>query len=295
VRVAITGASGLIGTALVDHLTSGGHDVVRLVRRPARGADEVSWDPVNGVLDPGALDGVDAAVNLAGAGVGDRRWTPAYKQLIRSSRLDATRTLVTALSAMSTPPRVLVSASAEGFYGDRGEEVLTEQSPGGEGFLADVVRDWEAQAHRAQDAGIRVATARTGLVMSPQGGAFAKVLPLARLGLAGPLGSGRQWWAWITMPDEVAALTHLLTAEVSGPVNLCVPDPARNGDVVRAIGSALHRPALLPAPGLALRLVLGEFADDVLASIRMTPKVLQDSGFTFTHPELEDAVRWLVR
>jgi uncharacterized protein len=295
VRVAITGASGLIGTALVDHLTSGGHDVVRLVRRPARGADEVSWDPVNGVLDPGALDGVDAAVNLAGAGVGDRRWTPAYKQLIRSSRLDATRTLVTALSAMSTPPRVLVSASAEGFYGDRGEEVLTEQSPGGEGFLADVVRDWEAQAHRAQDAGIRVATARTGLVMAPQGGAFAKVLPLARLGLAGPLGSGRQWWAWITMPDEVAALTHLLTAEVGGPVNLCVPDPARNGDVVRAIGSALHRPALLPAPGLALRLVLGEFADDVLASIRMTPKVLQDSGFTFTHPELEDAVRWLVR
>ena len=294
-RVAITGASGLIGTALVEHLTSGGHEVVRLVRRPARDVGEVSWDPVNGVLDPGALDGVDAAVNLAGAGVGDHRWTPAYKHLIRSSRLEATRTLVTALSAMSTPPRVLVSASAEGFYGDRGEEVLTERSPGGDGFLADVVRDWEAEAQRAEDAGIRVALARTGLVMAPRGGAFAKVLPLARLGLAGPLGSGRQWWAWITMPDEVAALTHLLTTEVSGPVNLCVPDPARNGDVMRAIGSALHRPALLPAPGPALRLVLGEFADDVLASIRMTPQVLVDSGFLFTRPGLEDAVRWLVR
>jgi uncharacterized protein (TIGR01777 family) len=294
VRVAVTGSSGLIGTALVEHLTAGGHEVVRMVRRPARGPDEVTWDPTRGELDPAALDGVDAAVNLAGAGVGDRRWTPAYKQLIRSSRLDATRTLVAALSAMPTPPRVLVSASAEGFYGDRGDEVLTEHSTGGDSFLADVVRDWEAEAHRAEDAGIRVTTARTGLVMAPQGGAFAKVLPLARLGLAGPLGSGRQWWAWITMPDEVAALTHLLTHEVSGPVNLCAPEPAHNGDVMRTLGSALHRPAWLPAPGFALRLVLGEFADDVLASIRMKPQVLQDSGFSYQHADLQDAVRWLV-
>ena len=293
-RVAVTGSSGLIGTALVQLLEAGGHDVVRLVRRPPRGPHEVRWDPEAGTVDQAGLAGVEAAVHLAGAGVGDHRWTPAYKQAIRDSRVLGTRTLVTALTALDPLPRVLVSGSAQGFYGDRGDELLTEESSGGAGFLADVVRAWEAETAPASKAGIRVAHARTGLVMAPSGGAFGRLMPLARLGLAGPLGSGRQWWSWITLDDEVAALEHLLTAEVSGPVNLCAPEPLRQKELTARIAHALHRPSLLPAPSLALRLALGEFAADVLASVRMAPNQLQASGFAYQHATVDDATKWLV-
>ncbi len=292
VKVAITGSSGLIGTALVTRLQASGHEVLRLVRRAPRSAGEVRWDPETGDLDPKLLAGVDAAVNLAGAGVGDKRWSDAYKQTILTSRVNSTRTLVTAMLAMDTPPQVLVSGSAQGYYGDRGDEELTEASPGGEGFLADVVRAWEAEV-RAADGGVRVALARTGLVMAPDGGAFGKLLPLVKLGLGGPLGNGRQWWSWITMTDQVAALEHLIRADVSGPVNLCAPQPARNREVVAALGRAFGRPTLLPAPGFALRVAVGEFSSEILSSTRMAPDVLAHSGFGFRHPDLDGAARWL--
>ncbi len=291
-RIAVTGAGGLIGSALVPQLQSGGHDVIRLVRRPARSAAEVSWDPQTGQVDVGGLAGVEAVVHLAGAGVGDRRWTPAYKRTIRDSRVLGTRALVSALLALPEPVRVLVSASAVGYYGSRGEEELTEDSGPGEGFLAEVVQAWEAETIPATDAGIRVATARSGLVMAPRGGAFGRLLPLVRLGLAGPLGSGRQWWPWITLADEVTALAFLLEREVTGAVNLAAPSPARQADVMRALGSVLHRPTVLPAPAAALRLALGEFAADILASQRVLPARLQAAGFHFRHPDLTSAAAW---
>lgn len=292
-RVAVTGAGGLIGTSVVTWLHSAGHDVVRLVRRRPRDGDEVRWDPAQGTIDLDALGQVDAAVHLAGAGVGDRRWTEEYKRVIRDSRILGTRTLVDGLLALPERPKVLVCGSAVGYYGSRGEEELTEESAPGQGFLADLVRDWEAQTQPATDAGIRVALARTGLVLSPQGGALSRMLPLLRLGLAGPLGSGRQWWPWITLEDETAALAWMLERDLSGPVNLAAPGPARNRELTAALGRALHRPTLLPAPAPALRLVLGEFAEDVLASQRVTPKRLLESGFRFRHETVEDAARWV--
>jgi len=292
-KVAVTGASGLIGSALVPHLRSRGHEVVRLVRSPARGADQVQWSP-GSRLDPQALDGVDGAVHLAGAGVGDRRWTPEYKRTILDSRLGGTRTLVEALSALSPAPKVLVSGSAIGIYGNQGEQELPETAAAGNDFLAGVVLAWEGEAERAEEAGIRVTTARTGLVMSRHGGAFGRLMALTRLGLAGPLGNGRQWWSWITLDDEVAALTFMLENDkISGPVNLTSPDPRRQVEVARAIAGGLHRPALLPAPEFALRLVLGGFASEILASQRVIPQHLLDAGFRFEHAELGQAVDWL--
>jgi len=294
VRIAITGSTGLIGTALLTRLRETDHDVVRLVRRPPRAADEVTWDPERGTVDLDGLRGVEAAVHLAGAGVGDHRWTDEYKRTIRNSRVLGTRTLVAALTTLDPLPSVLVSGSAVGFYGDRGDDELTEASTGGQGFLADVVRAWEAETAPAAAAGIRVALARTGLVMSPEGGAFGRLLPLVKLGLAGPLGDGRQWWPWITLDDEVSALAFLLTNDISGPVNLGSPQPARNGEVTRALGRVVNRPAVLKAPRFALRLALGEFSGDVLASQRMLPERLLDAGFTFRHPDLDTAARWVV-
>lgn len=292
-RVAITGSSGLIGTALATHLREIGHVPVPVVRRLPK-AGEIGWDPTGGRLDRAALAGVDAVVNLAGAGIGDHRWTDEYKRTIRDSRVLGTRTLVKALTSLDPLPRVLVSGSAVGFYGTRGDEPLTEASPGGEGFLADVVRAWEAEAEPASAAGIRVARIRTGLVMSPKGGAFGRLLPLLKLGLGGPLGDGRQWWPWITLEDEVRAIEFLLTHEVSGPVNLTGPEPAPQRDVVKALAQVANRPSMFPAPRFGLKLVLGEFADDVLASQRALPTVLQGAAYTFTHPTLDAAARWVL-
>lgn len=297
-RVAVTGATGLIGSALLPHLVAGGHSVVRLVRRDPRGADEVRWDPMAGAasgVDLDALAGVDAVVHLAGANVGGKRWTPEYRRLIRDSRVLGTRTLVAALAALGPGPSVLVSGSAVGYYGSRGDEVLTEASARGQGFLADACEDWEAEARRAENAGIRTVLARTGLVMSDRGGAFGRLLPVLRMGVGGPLGSGRAWWPWISLEDEARALAHCVTTgSLSGPVNLGGPSPARNRDVIRVLARLLRRPAVLPVPPIALRVALGEFADDILSSQRMVPEALVGSGFVFRHPDLESACRWLV-
>jgi len=292
-RVAITGASGTIGSALSTFLRARGDDVVHLVRREPRTRHEIGWDPASRKLDPGDLSGLTAIVHLAGAGVGDHRWTPAYKQEILGSRVNGTATIATALADLGEPI-VLVSGSAIGAYGDRGDEMLTEDSETGKGFLADVVRAWEAATTPAQDAGLRVVHARTGLVLTPDGGAMKRVLPLARLGLAGPLGSGRQYWSWITLHDELRALTHLVDQDLAGPVNLVGTQPLRQAEVMKALGAQLGRSAVLPTPALALKIALGEFADDVLASARILPSVLTASGFVFEHDTIECAMRWLV-
>ncbi|WP_432541085.1 TIGR01777 family oxidoreductase [Kineococcus sp. SYSU DK002] len=294
-RTVVSGASGLIGRHLVAHLRRSGHDVLTLVRRPAREPHEVTWDPATGSLDPAALRGVEAVVNLSGAGVGDRRWNEGYKETILRSRVSTTATLVQALLRLDQAPRVLVNASAIGAYGEGGSTVLDESSPWGDDFLAHVVQEWEGCTAPAADAGIRVALARTGLLANPVGGAFGQLLTLFRLGLGGPLGSGLQWWSPITMPDELAALEFLLTHDVSGPVNLVCPEPATNQALTTALGAALHRPAVLPVPAAALRLALGEFAAQPLGSQRVVPRVLLEAGFGFRHPDVPAVTAWLAQ
>ena len=285
----------MIGTALRARLQGAGHEVVQLVRRAPTAPDQVRWDPAALHLDPAALGRVDAAVNLSGVGVGDKRWDEEYKDLVLTSRTTSAATLATALAALERPPSVLVQASASGFYGDRGDEVVDEGSAPGTEFLAGVCEAWEEAAQPARDAGIRVADVRTGLVMAPKGGAFGPLLPLIRLGVGGPLGDGSAWWSWITLEDEVGAIEWLLGADhVDGPVNLVAPEPMRNGDLTREIAAALHRRALLPAPAFALRAALGEFSQEVLASRRVSPSVLLSGGYPFRHPDVAGAVGWLV-
>lgn len=289
-RVAVTGASGLIGSALVEDLRRDGHEVLRLVRRPAGAADEITWDPKAGSVDLDRLAGVDAVVHLAGAGVGDRRWTAAYKREIRESRVLGTGTIARAVAALDPRPRVLVSASAIGFYGDTGDRAVDETAPKGRGFLADVVEDWERAADPAREAGIRVAHPRSGLVVARRGGAFGRIRLIFSTGLGGRLGTGRQWWSFITLDDEVRALRWLIDSELAGPVNLTAPEPATNAQVSKAIGRVLHRPAVLPVPAVAIRLVLGEFASEVLGSARVLPARLTAEGFAFRHPDVDAAV-----
>lgn len=292
-KVVVSGASGLIGGPLLDRLCADGHDVLQLVRREPRGPDEVRWDPATGQLDRNALQGVEAAVNLSGAGVGDKRWSPEYKEVIRRSRIDTTLTLAGVLAELEPRPRVLLQGSAIGYYGERGDEVLTERSGPGQGFLAEVVTDWEAAARPAEEAGIRVAYLRTGLVMSPRGGAFGRLLPLFKLGLGGRLGRGSMWWSWITLADEIDAIAFLLEHDVGGPVNLTGPTPVTNATLTTALGRALHRPAVLFVPPAALRLGLGGFAGEVMASQRVVPGTLLDAGFAFSHGDVDAAARWL--
>ncbi|MGB7980726.1 MAG: TIGR01777 family oxidoreductase [Candidatus Nanopelagicales bacterium] len=290
-RIAVTGASGLIGGSLVPYLRGQGHEVLRMVRRASGAPDEVAWDPTGGRVDTAALVGVDGVIHLAGAGVGDHRWTDEYKATIRDSRLQGTRTLASALAGMSTPPSVLVSGSAIGFYGDTGDTEVAEDASAGEGFLAEVVVDWEAAAQPARDAGIRVAHPRTGLVVAGRGGAWGKLWPIFRLGGGGRLGSGTQWWSFISLRDEVRALTYLLE-HLEGPVNLTAPTPATNAEVTEAMGDLLHRPTWLPVPAKALELVLGEFSAEVLGSARVVPTALLDAGFVFEDPSIEQALAW---
>ena len=297
-KIAVTGSSGLVGTELVPALRADGHDVIRLVRRTPRTADEHRWDPEHHQVDAGLLADVDAVVNLAGVGIGDKRWTDRYKQEVVASRVDSTTTISSALAqaAAADPdrPRVLLSASAVGFYGDGGDRVLDETSPAGTDFLADVCVQWEAATAPAEAAGVRVAHLRTGLVLG-EGGLMAKLKPLFSLGVGGPMGSGKQYWPWISLRDEVDAIRFLLTADVAGPVDLTGPEPVTNAAFAKALGRVLHRPALLPVPGFALSLVLGEFAQlGVLAGQRALPRVLMDAGFTFTHGDVESALRWAV-
>ena len=294
-RVAITGASGLIGSALSAFLSERGDEVLHIVRRPARTSAEITWDPSNRQLEAAALANVDAVVHLAGANVGEKRWTPSSKQEIFASRVDGTHTLAAALAEADHPIR-LVSQSAVGIYGsDRGDEVLTEKSESGHGFLAEVVRAWEAAAEPARAAGLAVAHPRTGIVLAPGSGAMGPLLRLAQLGLAGPLGSGQQFWPWITLRDTVRALAFLVDRpEITGPVNVVGPAPARQKDIAAELARQLHRPALLPAPGMGVRLYLGEFANDILGSQRVVPERLCESGFAHEHDSLPKAIGWLL-
>lgn len=292
-HVAVTGSSGLIGTALCRALEADGHRVGRLVRRPAAGPGEISWDPAGGRLDAADLVGVDAVVNLAGAGIGDKRWTDAYRRELIDSRVKGTTLLAETLAAMATPPQVLVSGSAIGYYGERGDTVLTEQSGPGQGFLAELCLQWEGATAAAEAAGVRVAHVRTGVVLSASGGALGKMLPLFKFGLGGKMGSGRAYWSWISLADEVGALQFLLDHPLRGAVNLTAPTPATNAELTKALGKALHRPTLLPVPAFGPKLLLGsELADALLfTSARVVPQALLDAGYRFRHPDLAAALR----
>ena len=285
--VLISGASGLIGTALRPALVAAGHRPVALVRRPARGADEITWDPASGRLDRAAIEGMGAAIHLAGVGIADKRWTDEQRRVLRDSRVQSTGLLARAIAEVRQPPPVLVSASAIGWYGDRGDEILTEKSAPGEGFLADLCKTWEAATAPAEQAGTRVAHIRSGIVLTPDGGALAKQLPLFRIGLGGHFGSGRQWQSWIALDDEIAAILHLLTTNVSGPVNLTAPNPVRNSELTKTLGRVLHRPAVLPVPKLGPSLLLGgELTESLLYfSQRVLPTKLAGVRI-LVHPSL---------
>lgn len=292
--VAVSGASGLVGRQLCAFLSTGGHVVKRLVRRPARDAGELSWDPHRGSVDLSALEGVDAVVHLAGAPVAAGRWTADRKLAIRSSRVDGTRTLAEAIARLETPPRVFVSASAIGWYGVGTDGPVDESEPVGRGFLAEVCRAWESAADPAREAGVRVVHPRIGVVLSGDGGALAKMLPAFRLGLGGRLGSGRQWMSWISLDDLLGLVHHSLFDEsFRGPVNAVAPEPVRNADFTRTLGRVLGRPALVPAPAFALKAALGEMAEELLLDGALVrSKVLPGSQFRFLHDELETALRW---
>jgi uncharacterized protein (TIGR01777 family) len=291
--IAITGSSGLIGSALVADLRASGHRVIRLVRQTPASDDEIAWDPLAsaGGLARGALDGLDAAIHLAGANVAGRRWTPAYKETIRASRVRGTQALVGALGRAGTPPAVLLSGSAIGWYGDTGGREVDESSPAGSGFLPGVVTEWEAAARRAEESGIRVVTMRSGLVMSRRGGVLARLLPPFRLGLGARLGSGSQVMSWITLADYSGIVDFLLAhPEISGPVNLTTPHPVTNAEFTADLAAAVHRPGLLFLPGQALKLALGEVTTDLLSSARVMPRRLEAAGYQFRFPDLAGAL-----
>ncbi|WP_371671990.1 TIGR01777 family oxidoreductase [Streptomyces sp. NBC_00289] len=291
-RIAVAGASGLIGGALVRSLTADGHAVVRLVRRAPRAEDEVRWDPERRYVDTAGLAGCDAVVNLAGAGVGSRRWTDAYKARIRSSRVLGTATLAEAVASLDVPPRVFVNGSAIGIYGETGDRAVDEDAPPGDGFLPTVCVEWEAAAAPARKAGVRTAFARTGLVVAREGGAWGRLFPLVKAGLGGRMGDGRQYWSFVSLHDEVAAIRHLIDTDgLSGPFNLTAPQPLTNREITEAMGRVLRRPTAFTVPAPVLRAALGEMAGDVLGSQRVLPMRLLESGFTFAFPEIEGAIR----
>jgi uncharacterized protein (TIGR01777 family) len=295
-RIAVTGASGFLGSALVPALRAGGHDVVRLVRQPPQSAEEVRWDPAARQVDDAALAGVDAVIHLAGVNIGGRRWTSAYRREILASRVDGTTTISEAVARSDPRPAVLLSASAVGYYGDTGDRPVDENAGRGDGFLADVVSRWEASTEPAQRAGVRVVRLRSGIVLGKGGGALKPTLPLFRLGLGGRLGSGRQYVSWISLPDEIAAITFLLHAQdISGPVNLTAPGTVSNASYTEAIGRAVHRPTLARVPAAALRVALDGFADEALLSgQRVRPRVLAEAGFEFAHPDIDTALTAVV-
>lgn len=294
-RVLISGASGLVGSEVARQLITAGHEPVKLVRRKAIAKDEVEWNPAKGYLEPGIMESIDAVVNMAGATTGKLPWTKSYKQEIINSRLDSTRTLVNAIAAAKNKPKVLVSGSASGFYGDAGSQLLSEFAPKGSGFLSDLAYQWEQEALKAP-AEVRVILARTTMVMSRELGALGRLMPLIKLGIGGPLGSGKQWWAWISQVDEAAAIIHLINEpDAVGAFNLTAPQPATCIDIVRSLAKQLHRPAIVPVPAFALRLAFGEAADELLlCSQNMSAQKLLDTGFKFRHDTLEKAAAWVV-
>jgi len=289
-RIVVAGSSGLIGTALVAALRQADHEVLRLVRRRPAAPDERGWDPPTGRIDDGALDGADAVVNLCGVSVGGRRWSGAYKQQIRNSRLDPTEVLAAAVA--DTGVGVLVNASGVHYYGDSGDAVVDESAPPGTGFLSELCQDWEAATAPAANAGARVVMLRSGLVISPSGGVMGRLLPLFRFGLGGRLGSGRQYFPWVSLEDEISAIRCLIEHDaVHGPVNVTGPRPATNAEFTRELADLLHRPAPWIVPGFALRLVVGEFAVEFLAGQRAVPAKLQANGYRFAHPTIRAALQ----
>ena len=290
-KVAVTGSSGLIGAALVAQLQSDGYKVLKLVRRPPRAADEVSWDPKKGEIDLKSLEGVDAVFHLAGAGVGDKRWTAAYRSQILNSRLLGTTTIANACEQLQ--PEVFISASAIGYYGETGNREVTEVDRGGDDFLSIVCREWELVANLAPS--VRTIKLRTGLVLDPTGGALGRMIPLFNFGIGGKLGSGKQWWSWITLHDQVRAMIFLMQSEIEGAVNITSPNPVTNKEFTAALAHALKRPAFFPAPAIALRAVLGGFSSEVLGSKKVMPKVLMDNGFEFEYPFVANALTALVQ
>ena len=291
-KVAVSGSSGLVGSALVPHLTAGGHQVARLVRSRAASPGEIAWNPEAGTIDSAALEGFGAIIHLAGESIAHGRWTEAKKNRIRDSRVGSTRLLTAAIAGLSRPPQVLVCASAIGYYGDRGDELLKEDSPPGDDFLAGVCRAWEEAAEAAARRGVRVVQHRFGMILSTAGGALAKMLLPYRLGAGGPIGTGRQYVSWITLDDALGAIGHALaTVTLRGPVNTVSPHPVTSREFARALGRVLHRPAILPLPAFAARLMFGEMADALLlSSQRVDPARLLSSGYHFLHPDLELAL-----
>ena len=293
-KIAISGSTGLLGERLVSALTEDGHEVVRMVRRPAQ-PGEIQWAP-GGHLPPERLAGIAAVVHLAGEPIGAKRWTDEQRQRILASRRDGTRTVAQAVAEARDGPSVLVSASAVGYYGDCGDELLTEESAPGDDFLADVVAQWEAAADPAREAGVRVAHPRSGVVLDPGGGALGRMLPLFKFGLGGRFGSGGQWWPWVTIDDEVRALRFALEGDLSGPFNVAAPTPVTNAEFSKTLAAVLHRPAFLPVPRFGPKLVFGEMADALLfGSQRVVPARLVGAGFDFAWPELEPALRHLLK
>jgi uncharacterized protein len=296
VKVVVTGASGLIGTALVQALQARGDEVTRLVRR-SPSAGEARWDPESGQIEATALEGQDAVVHLAGVGIGDGRWTDEHKRAVLDSRVKGTTLLSETLAGLTDKPKVMASASAMGYYGLRGDEALTEDAEAGTGFLAEICKQWEASTRPAEDAGIRVNHLRTGLVLSPDGGALKQMLLPFKLGLGGRIGNGRQWWSWIAIDDEVGAILHLIdSSTLQGPVNLTAPNPVTNQEFTRTLNGVLRRPTLLPTPTFALKAMFGAEAVDemFLGGQRVVPARLQADGYGFRHAQLEGALRQLL-
>ena len=289
-RIAVTGASGLIGNALVGYLKSQGHTVQRLVRRAAVSSDEITWDPIAGTVDMEALAGVDAVIHLAGAGVSDKRWTKKYRSEILNSRLLGTTTIAKAVAIVK--PQVFISASAIGWYGESGNRAVIESDRVGDDFLAAVCREWESAADLAGD--VRTVKLRTGLVLDPTGGALGKMLPIFRFGLGGKLSNGKQWWSWITLHDQIRAIAFLLENKISGPVNLTSQNPVTNSEFTAGLARAMHRPALFPVPAFALKIALGGFSSEVLGSKKVMPQALTEAGFTFDYPHISSALEKLV-
>lgn len=289
-RIAITGASGLIGAALVGYLKSEGHTVQRLVRRAPVSPDEVQWDPKTGFVDLEPLRGVDAIIHLAGVGVGDKRWSKKYKAEILNSRLLGTTAIAHAVNELK--PQVFISASAIGWYGESGNRAVVEADRAGDDFLAAVCREWEGAADLAE--GVRTVKLRTGLVLDPTGGALGKMLPLFRFGLGGKLGNGKQWWSWITLHDQIRAIAFLLEHPISGPVNVTAPNPVTNREFTSALARAMHRPALFPAPAMALKIALGGFSSEILGSKKVLPNALTNAGFEWDYPHISSALSALI-